>query len=239
MPLHGKHTPETNPDPAASASPPHHLAYVIYTSGSTGQPKGVMVEHQGVVNRLSGCSARIELDPCDSGIAEVSVSAFDVSVWEFFWPLADRRQTCNGAAGRAQGSSLSHQRISSRTMHHNAYTSFPRCCRHCLSMRMWTELSALLRVAMQRRRPCRPCCCDAFSSSFHRQCLATICMVRPKHRRRDRLDMPFGDFITSIVPIGRPIANTQIYILDAHGEPVPVGVAGELYIGGAGVARGI
>ena len=78
--------PETDPDRASLGLLPTHLAYVIYTSGSTGKPKGVMVEHRSLVNRLVWMQSAYGLDASDAVLQKTPFS-FDVSVWEFFWPL--------------------------------------------------------------------------------------------------------------------------------------------------------
>ena len=77
---------DSNPDPAALGVTPSHLAYVIYTSGSTGLPKGVMIEHAGVVNRLLWMQDAFALG-ADDVVLQKTPFSFDVSVWEFFWPL--------------------------------------------------------------------------------------------------------------------------------------------------------
>ena len=78
--------PDTNPDPEEIGLTPQHLAYIIYTSGSTGIPKGVMVQHKGVVNRLLWMQHSYLLGPLDA-VLQKTPFGFDVSVWEFFWPL--------------------------------------------------------------------------------------------------------------------------------------------------------
>ena len=79
--------PAENP---AGGAGPETLAYVIYTSGSTGRPKGVMIQHRGVVNRLVWMQARFGLG-ADDVVLQKTPFGFDVSVWEFFWPLLARR----------------------------------------------------------------------------------------------------------------------------------------------------
>jgi non-ribosomal peptide synthetase component F len=78
--------PAANPDRSALGLISRHLAYVIYTSGSTGMPKGVKVEHGSLVNRLTWMQAAYGLSSCDAVLQKTPFN-FDVSVWEFFWPL--------------------------------------------------------------------------------------------------------------------------------------------------------
>src|SRR4029450_13194206 len=81
-----QHLPCIDLEPASLGLTPSHLAYVIYTSGSTGQPKGVMNEHRSVVNRLLWMQEAYQLDGTDT-VLQKTPAGFDVSVWEFFWPL--------------------------------------------------------------------------------------------------------------------------------------------------------
>src|SRR5208282_5734414 len=100
--------PATNPGPAEVGLTSRHLAYVIYTSGSTGQPKGAMNEHRGVVNRLTWGQRAYGLTP-DDRVLQKTPFSFDVSAWEFFWPLSTGAGL-DGSSGRSPESELSLRR---------------------------------------------------------------------------------------------------------------------------------
>jgi amino acid adenylation domain-containing protein len=213
---------------------PDHLAYVIYTSGSTGSPKGVMVQHQSVVNRVLLMQRSYGLDECDVVLHKASYT-FDVSVWEIIAPL------CAGsrlviALPQRQGDPEYLIDVVQRD-----------------SITMIDFVPALLQAFLEQAnvRNCSSlrhvfCGGEALPTSllrrFYAKGLDAVLhnMYGPTEATVDATawtcPAEFSEFRS--VPIGKPIANTQIYILDAHGEPAPIGVAGELYIGGAGVARG-
>ncbi len=223
--------PATNPP--RQGLRPDHLVYVIYTSGSTGEPKGAMNEHRGVVNYLQWMQQRYELTDQDRVLQKTPFS-FDVSVCEFFWPLL------NGArlvVARPQG----HQD--------------PQYLRSVIEEKGVTRVlfvPSMLQSFLQSHAAGRcaglrqiMCSGEELSGSLQRKCLESLPQAR--------LSNLYGPAEASIevmawecraedgearVPIGRPIANTQIYILDERGAPVPVGVRGEIYIGGVGVGRG-
>ncbi|HTF69937.1 MAG TPA: amino acid adenylation domain-containing protein [Edaphobacter sp.] len=213
---------------------PDHLAYVIYTSGSTGSPKGVMVQHQSVVNRVLLMQRSYGLDECDVVLHKASYT-FDVSVWEIIAPL------CAGsrlviALPQRQGDPAYLIDVVQRD-----------------GITMIDFVPALLQAFLEQAnvRNCSSlrhvfCGGEALPPSlarhFYAKGLGAMLhnMYGPTEATVDvtawTCPAEFTEFRS--VPIGKPIANTQIYILGAHGEPAPIGVAGELYIGGAGVARG-
>jgi amino acid adenylation domain-containing protein len=212
---------------------PHHLAYIIYTSGSTGQPKGAMNEHRAVVNRLHWMQREYTLRPADLVLQKTPFS-FDVSVWEFFWPLL------NGAClvmARPEGHKdpdylgeiIERQRVSVLHFVPSMLRSFLASgeAARCGSLRYvfcsGEELTAGLQNQALESLP---------QASLHNLYGPTEAAVDVTYWACQRQPAD------TRVPIGRPIDNTQIYILDRHGEPVPLGAVGELYIGGAGVARG-
>src|SRR3569833_906267 len=200
-----------------------HLAYVIYTSGSTGQPKGVMGEHRSVVNLVYWHCARFNLQSgsCCSGIA---AEGFDAASWEI-WPAQHVGATLLLASPEV---SLDAPRLLSWWQEQRLDVSF-----------LPTPIAELI-----------------FSQNIHHGQLKTLLVGgdRLRHRARGQsfsLVNNYGPTESTVVAtsgrihdedevlhIGCPIANTQIYILDAHRQPTPLGVAGEIYIGGAGVARG-
>jgi amino acid adenylation domain-containing protein len=225
--------PETNPDPNSLGLTPNHLAYVIYTSGSTGSPKGVMVQHRGLCNRLVWMQRAYKLDSNDAVLQKTSFG-FDVSVWEFFWPLlVGARLVVARPGGHKDPGYLVAAMLQNKisTIHF-----VPSMLQALLDHIDMVEIPALTRVV---------CSGEALSaallSRFHEK-LPKVALYNLYGPTEATVDVTawtcLFDFAHSTVPIGRPIANTHIYILDAYGEPVPVGVAGELYIGGAGVARG-
>ncbi|QDI44904.1 non-ribosomal peptide synthetase [Serratia marcescens] len=220
-----------NPERRAQAS---HLAYVIYTSGSTGKPKGAMNEHRGVVNRLVWMQEAYGLTAADT-VLQKTPFGFDVSVWEFFWPLmVGARLVMAKPEGHKDPDYLSRaiEQYGVTTLHFvpSMLQSFladgqaaTRCGQVVRVMCSGEALSAALVAEFYRRLP------QAELHNLYGPTEAAV-DVTAWHcsREADRVS----------VPIGRPIANTRIYLLDEHGQPVPLGAVGELYIGGVQVARG-
>jgi len=212
---------------------PHHLAYVIYTSGSTGRPKGVMNEHRGVVNRLIWMQRAYGLDVEDAVLQKTPFS-FDVSVWEFFWPLfAGARLVMARPEGHKDPGYLVD------TIRRNRITTLhfvPPMLQVFLEHAEAAQCFSLTRVI---------CSGEALPSMLVRRFAERLPHARlynlygPTEAAVDVTAWTCPTVaIPTIIPIGRPIANTQMYILDRHGAPVPIGVAGELHIGGVQVARG-
>ncbi len=212
---------------------PHHLAYVIYTSGSMGRPKGVMNEHRGVVNRLIWMQRAYGLDMEDAVLQKTPFS-FDVSVWEFFWPLlAGARLVMARPEGHKDPDYLVD------TIRRNRITTLhfvPPMLQVFLEHTEAAQCFSLTRVI---------CSGEALPSMLVRRFAERLPHARlynlygPTEAAIDvtAWTCPTGE-IPTIIPIGRPIANTQMYILDGNEAPVPIGVAGELHIGGVQVARG-
>ncbi|MGV7211556.1 non-ribosomal peptide synthase/polyketide synthase [Oxalobacteraceae bacterium A2-2] len=220
--------PGANP---AAAATPANLAYVIYTSGSTGLPKGVMNEHAGVVNRLLWGQAHYGMAAGERVLQKTPYS-FDVSVWEFFWPLS-----CGAQLVMARPGGHRDPHYLARLIAQAGITTIhfvPSMLQVFLGQE-GSDTSSLRRVmcsgealpyALQQRvRERMP------QVELHNLYGPTEAAIEATHWR-------CGDAHPGIVPIGHPIANVRMYILDAHGEPVPAGVAGELHIAGVGVARG-
>src|SRR5881396_1901817 len=220
---------DTNP---LQSCTPENLAYVIYTSGSTGKPKGVPNEHAGVVNRLLWMQGAYRLDGTDRVLQKTPYS-FDVSVWEFFWPLMTG--ACLVVA-RPEGHQhpdyllnvIREQKIT--TMHF-----VPSMLRIFLESEGVEGCRSLRRVF---------CSGEALTFElqerfFQRLGAELYNLYGPTEAA---VDVTYWQCTPnsglSIVPIGRPIRNTQIYILDKYLQPVPIGIAGELHIGGVGLARG-
>ncbi|MBI6946015.1 non-ribosomal peptide synthase/polyketide synthase [Pseudomonas koreensis] len=214
---------------------PNHTAYVIYTSGSTGQPKGVINEHRGVVNRLLWMQDAYQLTASDTVLQKTPFS-FDVSVWEFFWPLmTGARLVMARPEGHKDPQYLSDiiEREHITTLHFvpsmlDVFLAHGDSAR-CSSLRqVMCSGEALPGSVVRRFKQQLP------GSELHNLYGPTEAAVDvtawncagPLEQTPDN------------TPIGKPIANTRMYILDAQQQPVPHGVVGELYIGGVQVARG-
>jgi hybrid polyketide synthase/nonribosomal peptide synthetase FtdB len=221
--------PDNNP---ASLATPDSLAYVIYTSGSTGMPKGVMVPHRGVVNRLLWMERAFNLGPEDCFLQKTSAS-FDVSAWELFMPLViGARVVLSRPGGQRDPRYLTElmrtQRVSvvhfvpSMLRAFLALADFRTCpsLRHvvCSGEALTSDLVAAVRAAS--------------SAELHN-------LYGPTETSIEATAWNCGEAgVADGVPIGRPIDNVQVYVLDSHRQLVPVGVPGELFVGGAGLARG-
>jgi amino acid adenylation domain-containing protein/non-ribosomal peptide synthase protein (TIGR01720 family) len=207
------------------------LAYTIFTSGSTGRPKGAMNTHDGIRNRLLWMQEAYRLCT-DDRVLQKTPFSFDVSVWEFFWPLITG--ACLVVA-RPEGHKdpeyladlISSERIT--TIHF-----VPSM------LRAFVEAGPLDRCTALRRVICSGEALPAdLAAQFVEEHPAELHNLYGPTEAA--VDVSYWDCRSrqmSIVPIGRPIANTRLYILDRSMSPVPIGVPGELYIGGAGLARG-
>ncbi|MCB1906921.1 MAG: amino acid adenylation domain-containing protein, partial [Rhodocyclaceae bacterium] len=218
-----------NPARAATAD---SLAYVIYTSGSTGRPKGVMIAHRALVNHMVWICRALALDESDVLLQKTPISA-DAAVWEFFAPLllgAPLVLTSDDAIRDPVQLAAALQKHGVTTV--QLVPSLFRVLTHEHGL---ADCAALKRVL---------CGGEALPTDAAQDFLASS----PAHLYN--LYGPTESCIDSLwwrchrngdrarVPIGRPIANTRAYVLDEHRQPVPVGVAGELYLGGDGLARG-
>ncbi|TXH68189.1 MAG: amino acid adenylation domain-containing protein, partial [Lysobacteraceae bacterium] len=222
---------ERNPDPIGLTS--RHLAYVIYTSGSTGAPKGVMNEHHAVVNRLTWMPEAYRLGPGDVVIQKTPFG-FDVSVWEFFWTLLHGATLAIAPpdAHKDPGALIElivRHRVTIAHFVPSMLTVFlhARGIERCVTLRrLICSGEALAGATLRRALQLLP------QASLHNLYGPTEAAIEVTAWTCPR------DFAGETVPIGRPIANTRIYLLDAHDRPVPLGAIGELHIGGVGVARG-
>jgi amino acid adenylation domain-containing protein len=222
---------ESDADPVALVSP-DNLAYIIYTSGSTGRPKGVQIDHRGICNRLLWMQEVYGLTPADRVLQKTPFS-FDVSVWELFWPLLVGARMVIARPGGHKDAAYLAELIAAEeitTIHFvptmlSAFVEEPSAAR-CPSLRRVFCSGEALSVECQTR-------------FFERMVAELHNLYGPTEAS---VDVSFWacerGVATHNVPIGRPIANTQLYILDADLSPVPIGVAGELHIGGVGLARG-
>ena len=209
------------------------LAYVIYTSGSTGQPKGAMNTHGAVRNRLLWMQEQYQLGTSDAVLQKTAFS-FDVSVWEFFWPLLMGARL---VLARPGGERDSEYLVETMMAHQVTTVHFvpsllqvlleERGLERCASLRQVFCSGEVLSLELQRRFFAR---CGA---ELHNLYGPTEAAIDVSYWRCEREETE-----RRTVPIGRPIANLQLYILDRAGQPVPVGVSGELYLSGVGVGRG-
>ncbi|KRP58564.1 non-ribosomal peptide synthetase [Pseudomonas trivialis] len=226
-----QHQRATNPEvPALTA---RHQAYVIYTSGSTGQPKGVINEHAGVVNRLLWMQDAYGLN-ADDAVLQKTPFSFDVSVWEFFWPLfTGARLVMARPGGHKEPAYLCEviqaERIT--TLHF-----VPSMLDVFLAHGDVSQAAGLRQVM---------CSGEALPGSLVRrfkQQLPDIGLYNLYGPTEAAVDVTAWNCARADVPdntpIGKPIANTRMYVLDAQSQPVPLGVVGELFIGGVQVARG-
>ena len=210
-----------------------HLAYMIYTSGSTGHPKGAMNTHQGIVNRLLWMQDAFQLTPADRVLQKTPFS-FDVSVWEFFSPLLIGARLVVARPGGHKDSPYLAQLIAQEkitTMHFvpsmlQVFLEQTGLSASCSSLKRVICSGEALPMELQRRF------FSTLGADLHNLYGPTEASVDVTYWAC-KCNSPLNT-----VPIGRPIANIQIYILDGQLQPVPVGVAGELYIGGTGLARG-
>ncbi|WP_370962896.1 non-ribosomal peptide synthase/polyketide synthase [Amycolatopsis sp. cg9] len=220
--------PAAAPEPATSTK---DLAYAIYTSGSTGRPKGVLVPHEGIVNRLAWTQAEYGLTP-DDRVLQKTPSSFDVSVWEFFWPLLTGATLVVARPGGHRDPAylaglIRAERIT--TVHF-----VPSMLQAFLLDPAAATCTGLRRVL---------CSGEALPAELQARFFATLPGVElhnlygPTEASVDVTYWACGPGQTS-VPIGRPVWNTRTYVLDARLEPVAPGEAGELYLAGIQLARG-
>ncbi len=225
-------TEDADPLSGALGVRPGNLAYVIYTSGSTGRPKGVMNTHRGIVNRLLWMQQEYGLTPEDRVLQKTPFS-FDVSVWEFFWPLMTGARLVMARPGGHQDAAYLTRTIQTEgitTLHFvpsmlQVFLEAPGV-EACTSLIRVIASGEALPYELQRRFFGR------LGAGLHNLYGPTEAAVDVTYWACE------AEGKRSVVPIGRPVANTRIHLLDAHLRPVPVGVPGELYIGGVQVARG-
>ena len=225
---------DESPEPLGVPVSPDHLAYVIYTSGSTGRPKGAMLSHRGIVNRLAWMQGTYGLG-ADDTVLQKTPFGFDVSVWEFFWPLlTGARLHVARPGGHRDPAYLADviEREGVSVLHF---------------------VPSMLQAFLQHPgvgEPCRRvrhviCSGEALPPEVQDQCLRVLPGARLHNLygpTEASVDVSYWECRrepgASSVPIGRPVANTQLYVLDDAMAPVPDGVIGELFIGGVQLARG-
>ncbi|HEX6685975.1 MAG TPA: amino acid adenylation domain-containing protein [Candidatus Limnocylindrales bacterium] len=228
--------PQAQSEPRGHDGNPEDLAYVIFTSGSTGTPKGVMIDHRAAVNTVRDINSRFGIGPSDRVLA-VSALSFDLSVYDIFGMLA--------AGGALVLPEHAHARDPAQWAR--------LVCEHGVTV--WNSVPALMELLVEQAEQ------DGTDIGSLRLVLLSgdwIPLTLPDRIRRlapharvvslggategaiwsilheiDRVDRSWPS-----IPYGRPMANQSFHILDRHGRPVPVGIPGELHIGGVGVALG-
>ena len=225
---------EDDPGPASGVAA-EHLAYLLYTSGSTGVPKGVMVEHRSLANHMAWMLRTFSFDAQDRILFKTPAS-FDASVWELVAPLL-----CGGRiVVLSAGAEKDPDEIVAACIRHDVTVAqfvpsildliadHPDLDR-CQSLRhLFAGGEALSQRLVARLRNRLPGC-------------AVHNLYGPTEATIDATSFTCPEpwpLHTKTVPIGRPIDNVRAYVLDEHSTPVPVGVTGELYLGGVAVARG-
>ncbi|MEP7308964.1 MAG: amino acid adenylation domain-containing protein [Acidobacteriota bacterium] len=221
--------PTSNPDVAIDLD---DAAYVIYTSGSTGTPKGVISTHRGIANRLLWMQAAYAIDVNDR-VVQKTPFTFDVSVWEFFWPLMT-----GAALVVARPDGHRDPRYLADLIVEQAVTTV-----HFVPsmLELFLEEPASIGCRGLKRIICSG---EALGRGLQARCRARLPaalhnLYGPTEASVDVTAWACEQTGTrSVVPIGHPIANTRMYIVDDRFEPVPIGVPGELLIAGDGLARG-
>ncbi|HJX28874.1 MAG TPA: amino acid adenylation domain-containing protein, partial [Thermoanaerobaculia bacterium] len=215
---------------------PDHPAYVLYTSGSTGHPKGAVISHRAILNRLLWMQDALLLTAADRVLQKTPFS-FDVSVWELFWPLMTGARLVVARPGGHRDNTYLERLITSQEI----------TVLHFVPSMLQLFLEE---PAVEECRTLRDVVCSGEVLPTE---LARRFATRLGHARLHNLYGPTEAAVdvtswlceaASIrndrgsIPIGRPIANTRIHLLDPGLLPVPVGVRGELFIAGVNLARG-
>ncbi|MDH1633652.1 non-ribosomal peptide synthetase, partial [Pseudomonas mosselii] len=220
-------------DPRVPGLSGAHLAYVIYTSGSTGLPKGVMVEHRNLANLVHWSARQF---PAGGVVLHKTPVSFDASVWELFWPLCTGLRLVLAKPDGQRDPQYVAGLIRQRQV--NVVQFVPALLQQFLDLDDSAACAGLTDIV---------CGGGELTEGLARQVRQRLPQVR--------LHNVYGPTETTVdcsawtlepgqpippgaLPIGRPIDNTRLYVLDAHDQPVPWGVAGQLHIGGAGVTRG-
>jgi len=210
-----------------------NVAYVIYTSGSSGRPKGVMVTHGALCNHMRWMRDAFALNEADVFLQKTPIG-FDASVWEFYVPLLAGAKLVMARPGGHQDSSYLVQTIIEHGV--TVVQIVP------MLLRMLVEEPGLSWCANLRFVFCGG---EALSEKLAARCRERLPMARLCNLygpAETTIDAAYwasdSSSSTATVPIGRPVANVRAYVLDQWLRPVPVGVVGELYLDGAGLARG-
>ncbi|WFB09234.1 amino acid adenylation domain-containing protein [Streptomyces sp. LX-29] len=212
---------------------PENPAYVIYTSGSTGRPKGVSVSHQAIVNRLSWMQETYRLGPEDR-VLQKTPAGFDVSVWEFFWPLLTGATLVVARPGGHQDPAYLARVI--RQQHITTLHFVPSMLQAFLDEPAAARCGAGLRRVVCSGEALPRETVDRFHALLPGVALHNL--YGPTEAAVDVTYHPCEPGAAGPVPIGRPVWNTRVYVLDCALRPCPPGTPGELYLSGAQLARG-
>jgi amino acid adenylation domain-containing protein len=224
-----------------SLAGPDDLAYIIFTSGSTGRPKGVLIEHHAVLNRILWMQKTFPIGPGDV-ILQKTPTTFDVSVWELFWwswtgaavaMLEPGAEKDPGALAAA----IERHRVTTLHFVPSMLTSFLDGLE---SGRIDSRRIASLKRVFVSGEALEPALAERFNRLVHRRQRAELHnLYGPTEATVDVSWQPASPGpVPQAVSIGRPIANTRLHILDERHQPLPVGIPGEIAIGGVQVARG-
>ncbi|MGO1072601.1 amino acid adenylation domain-containing protein [Lysobacter sp. CA199] len=217
-------------DPRVDALNSRHLAYVIYTSGSTGTPKGVMVEHRNAMHLAATQVAQLQLS-AHSRVLQFASIGFDASVFDIvmtfvsggtlYLPTPAQRETATSVLAYLAANGITHSTLPPAVL--QGHAQWPRwSVRPTLLLGGEAPSPALVRALSEQ----------ATVINAYGPTEITVCASAWTATREALAADP------DTIPIGTPLANTRLYLLDEHRQPVPIGAVGELYIGGAGVARG-
>jgi amino acid adenylation domain-containing protein len=233
--------PDAGDAAAWPAVPPGAAAYLIYTSGSTGRPKGVVNTHRGVVNRLEWMQSALPIGPGDA-VLQKTPASFDVSAWEFFWPLITGARLALARPGGHRDPAYLREAIE----------SFGVTVAHFVPSMLAGFLADLAAAGGQagaaRCATIRHIVCsgEELPAELARSCLATLPwaslhnLYGPTEAAIDVTAWRCGPGELAgrhRVPIGAPVSNVRVHILDRRLRELPIGAPGELHIGGVQVAR--
>ncbi|WP_369981521.1 amino acid adenylation domain-containing protein [Xanthomonas bundabergensis] len=210
-------------DPVIAGLTSRHLAYVIYTSGSTGKPKGVMIEHANAANLVAWAQASFSAEQLATTLLSTSIN-FDLAVFELFVPLSTGRTVRLVPDLVSAGAALAGTTL---------VNTVPSAIAAVLD---GDGLPASVTTVNLAGEPLKRALVERVFAASQAQVVANLYGPSETTTYSTWTAMTRADGFVG--HIGRPIANTQVYVLGAQGEPVPIGVAGEIHIAGAGVARG-
>ncbi|MET4050440.1 MULTISPECIES: non-ribosomal peptide synthase/polyketide synthase [unclassified Rhodococcus (in: high G+C Gram-positive bacteria)] len=211
-----------------------NTAYAIFTSGSTGRPKGVAVAHSAIVNRLLWMQNEYPIDDADV-VLQKTPSTFDVSVWEFFWALQNGASVVVAAPDGHRDAGyllqlVQRERVSVAHFVPSMLAVFVP------EVEVRRAAASSLRLVFASGEALAPTTAQALRRTLPHVALHNL--YGPTEAAVDVTYHPVSDVDTVVMPIGMPVWNTSVFVLDARLLPVPVGVAGELYLAGAQLARG-
>ncbi|WP_406453380.1 amino acid adenylation domain-containing protein [Streptomyces sp. NBC_01622] len=229
--------PGTEPKPVPVPVDPDQLAYVIHTSGSTGRPKGVQITHRGLAHRVRWAVETIGLHADDRVLHKTS-PGFDAAVWEIFAPLVSGATLALAPPGAERDPETMNRALAEERV--TVFQAVPTVLRALVESPAWADHAALRLVfsagepldADLARRVVGGRVVGGRPLALWNTYGPTECTIDATAHRYDPRQT------TGPVPIGRPLPGVALHVVDVGLRPVPVGVVGELYVGGVGVARG-